>query len=85
MAAGALARRAEMELFLRLQARRHRRCLAHQSDGHAPIGRHEGVVGKQRIGVGLAGHGIKIGRRQPGLFQDLRTEFARSTDRFHGP
>src|SRR5580692_10331991 len=57
--------------FLRLQIWRNRRRLAHQGDGDAAIGGHEGVVGEQRIGVGLAANLVEIGCRKALLFEDL--------------
>src|ERR1700722_17965027 len=57
--------------YLRLQIRWNRRRFAHQGDGDAAIGGHEGVVGEQRIGVGLAANLVEIGCRKALLFEDL--------------
>ena len=58
----------------------------HQGDGDAAIGRDERVVGKQRLGVGPAGHHEEIARSaRPRSSRILRTALARSADSSHGP
>src|SRR6185312_10823277 len=43
---------------------RQRRRFAHQGNGHAAIGRHRRIIGKQRVGVGLARHLKDVRGRQ---------------------
>src|SRR5580692_9532701 len=56
---------------LRLQAHRHRRCFMYQGNGYAAIRRHEPVLRKKWIGIGLAGHLVNVGGRIAFLLQDL--------------
>src|SRR6185503_4471049 len=50
-------------MYSRLKIHRHGRGLTHQGDGDAAIGRDEGVIRKQRLGVGPAGDHEETRRR----------------------
>src|SRR5690349_19007081 len=58
-------------VVLRLQIGRDRRIFPHQRDGHAPVCRQRGVVGKQGLVVRLARDRIDVRRRQALTLQDL--------------
>ena len=66
----ALAIRRPQRRRSRLEPGRQRRLLAHQRDGDASVGRHIGVVGEQRLSVGLAGHHEHAARRHAVLLED---------------
>src|SRR3954453_4081461 len=54
-----------------LKVDRHSRGLTHQGDGDATIGRHEGVIRKQRLGIGSAGDHEEARRRHAFFLQNL--------------
>ena len=68
-----------------LEIGRKRRLFPHQGDGDAAIGRHRGIVGEQRLGVGLAGDHIEIPAGQALAIRIWRTALARSAESSHGP
>src|SRR6201996_9417977 len=53
------------------QPGRKRRVFTHQGNGHPSVRRERGVVGKQRLGVSLAGDSENVRRRQPFPLEDL--------------
>ena len=68
-----------------LKIDRHGRGLTHQGDGDAAIGRDEGVIRKQRLGVGPAGDHEEARRRHALLLQNLADGVGAVGRQFPGP
>ena len=68
-----------------LEARRQRRRFPHQRDGHAAVGGEIRIVGKQRLGVGPAGHHEELRGRHALLLEDLADRVGAVGGKVPGP